>query len=43
MPVACTGYSALVRDARGARTAYYVVDGKLWGFGLLGRMQSPCR
>jgi hypothetical protein len=43
MPVACTGYSALVRDAHGARTAYYVVDGKLWGFGLLGRMQSPCR
>jgi hypothetical protein len=43
IPVACTGYSALVRDGRAARTAYYVVDGKLWGFGLLGRLQSPCR
>jgi hypothetical protein len=43
MPVACTGYSALVSDAPGARTAYYVVDGRLWGFGLLGRLQSPCR
>jgi hypothetical protein len=43
IPVACTGYSALVRDGRAARTAYYVVDGKLWGFGLLGRRQSPCR
>ena len=43
IPVACTGYSALVRDGRVARTAYYVVDGKLWGFGLFGRQQSPCR
>jgi hypothetical protein len=43
VPVACTGYSALVRDTRGARTAYYIVDGRLWGFGLLGLRQSPCR
>jgi hypothetical protein len=43
IPVACTGYSALVRDGSAARTAYYVVDGKLWGFGLLQRRQSPCR
>lgn len=43
IPVACTGYSALVRDGRTARTAYYVFDGKLWAFGLLARRQSPCR
>jgi hypothetical protein len=43
IPVACTGYSALVRDGRVARTAYYVVGGRLWGFGLLGRQQTPCR
>jgi hypothetical protein len=43
VPVACTGYGALVRDARAARTAYYVVDDKLWGFGLFRPKQSPCR
>jgi hypothetical protein len=43
VPVACTGYSALVRDTHGARTAYYLVGGRLWGFGLLGARQSPCR
>jgi hypothetical protein len=43
IPVACTGYSALVRDGQAVRTAYYVVGGKLWGFGLLRRQQSPCR
>jgi hypothetical protein len=43
VPVACTGYSTLVRDMRGVRTAYYLVDGKVWGFGLLGSRQSPCR
>jgi hypothetical protein len=43
VPVTCTGYSALVRDAGSARTAYYVVDGRLWGFGLLRARQSPCR
>lgn len=42
-PVQCTGYTALVRDAHGTRTAYYIVDGKLWGFGLMGIGASPCR
>ena len=43
VPVACVGYSALVHDGKSARTAYYVVGGNLWGFGLLARLQSPCR
>lgn len=43
IPVACEGYTALVRDGRAARTAYYVVDGTLWGFGLLRAQASPCR
>ncbi len=43
IPIGCTGYDALVRDALQARTAYYVVNGKLWGFGLLRAHQNPCR
>ena len=43
MPVACTGYDALVRDSGRARTVYYVVNGSLWGFGLLYRHGDPCR
>ena len=43
IPVACSGYDALVRDAPRARTAYYVVNGKLWGFGLLRAHGNPCR
>jgi hypothetical protein len=43
IPVTCTGYEALVSDAHAVRTAYYVVDGKLWGFGLLRAGESPCR
>lgn len=43
VPIACTGYSALVRDAHGLRTAYYVLDGKLWGFGLMRAQAAPCR
>jgi hypothetical protein len=43
IPIACTGYTALVRDGRAARTAYYVVAGRLWGFGLLAPRQAPCR
>jgi hypothetical protein len=42
-PVQCPSYTALVHDARGARTVYYVVDGKLWGFGLMLPGTSPCR
>lgn len=41
--VTCTGYEALVRDTRHARTAYYLVQGRLWGFGLFHRGASPCR
>jgi hypothetical protein len=44
IPVPCTGgYEALVSDTRSVRTAYYIVDGKLWGFGLLHVFESPCR
>jgi len=43
LPVTCAGYSALVDDTPAARTAYYVVDGRLWGFGLLRAKASPCR
>jgi hypothetical protein len=42
-PLQCPGYTALVRDARGARTAYYIVNGRLWGFGLMRAQASPCR
>jgi len=41
--VPCADYSALVRDSAHARTAYYLVGGRLWGFGLFGRSTSPCR
>jgi hypothetical protein len=43
LPVACAGYSALVEDAHGARTAYYIRNGRLWGFGLLLAKADPCR
>jgi hypothetical protein len=41
--IACTNYDALVRDSARARTAYYLFDGRLWGFGLFRRGASPCR
>ena len=31
------------RDSPRPRTAYYLVDGRLWGFGLFRRSASPCR
>ena len=43
LPIACAGYSALVKDAGGARTAYYIRNGRLWGFGLLRAKTDPCR
>jgi hypothetical protein len=43
IPVPCTGYSALVSDVGRTRTAYYIVAGKLWGFGLLRARENPCR
>ena len=41
--ISCQGYEALVRETQNVQTAYYIVDGKLWGFGLLGAHTSPCR
>jgi hypothetical protein len=41
--VTCRDYEALVRDSAQARTAYYLLDGRLWGFGLFRRGVSPCR
>lgn len=43
IPISCPGYTALVRDGHGLRTAYYVLDGKLWGFGLMQAQAVPCR
>jgi hypothetical protein len=43
IPVTCAGYDALVSDAGATRTAYYIVDGKLWGFGLFRARENPCR
>lgn len=42
-PIQCPGYAALVRDTGAARTAYYIFDGKLWGFGLMHARANPCR
>lgn len=39
LTVVCSGYDALVRGT----AVYYVVDSKVWGFGLIGRDRSPCR
>jgi hypothetical protein len=42
--VACDGYDALVlRRAEVALSVVYAVDGKVWGFGLLGRGAQVCR
>ena len=41
--ISCSGYEAFVRDGNRVQTAYYIVDGKLWGFGLLPAHESPCR
>ena len=41
--IACHGYEALVRDSARARTAYYLFDGSLWGFGLFRPGAAPCR
>ena len=41
--VDCQDYEALVRDSGRARTAYYLYEGRLWGFGLFRRGDSPCR
>lgn len=42
-PLQCPAYTALVHDEHGVRTVYYILDGKLWGFGLMHTRASPCR
>lgn len=39
----CPDYTALVRNAGALQSAYYIVNGKLWGFGLMAARTSPCR
>lgn len=43
VPMQCVGYTVLVRDTGAVRTAYYVVNGNLWGFGLMPARTNPCR
>jgi hypothetical protein len=43
IPIACAGYDALTSDTPDVRTAYYIVNGRLWGFGLLPAHTTPCR
>jgi len=43
IPTACSGYDALTRDAANVRTVYYIVNGSLWGFGLMRARENPCR
>jgi hypothetical protein len=40
--LACHGYAALVLPGRRATSAFYVVEGRLWGFGLVGPTRSAC-
>jgi hypothetical protein len=39
VPIACSGYTALMQG----RSAYLIVRGRLWGFGLFRQGSSPCR
>jgi hypothetical protein len=43
IPIVCSGYDARIRDDAGARTVYYVLRGRIWGFGLLRANANPCR
>jgi hypothetical protein len=43
LTVACSGYDARINDRARARTVYYIVDGRLWGFGLMQARANPCR
>jgi hypothetical protein len=40
--LACNNYAALVLSGRHATSVFYVVEGHLWGFGLLGPPRSAC-
>lgn len=37
--VTCPGYTALLRGT----SVFFIVDAKVWGFGLFPRKASPCR
>jgi hypothetical protein len=39
----CLGYEAFTKDTSASQTVYYILDGKLWGFGLLRAHTNPCR
>jgi hypothetical protein len=39
----CGGYAAHTLRTGRAVTAFYVVDGEVWGFGLLDRRTPVCR
>jgi hypothetical protein len=41
--VSCPTYDARVIDRPTSRSVYYVVGGKLWGFGLFQARANPCR
>ena len=41
--VTCDTYTALVANSPGAVTAYYVAQGRLFGFGLLRPRAAVCR
>jgi hypothetical protein len=41
--ITCDGYEALVADRPRTRTAYFLYQGSLWGFGLFLANWSPCR
>jgi hypothetical protein len=39
---ACNNYAALVLPGRHATSVFYVVEGRLWGFGLVTPSRSAC-
>lgn len=41
--VPCPGYDAWVNDRKTVRTVYYILNGSLWGFGLMRANANPCR
>jgi len=43
VPDTCVGYTAYVHAATATQTVYYVLNGKLWGFGLFRPGATPCR
>jgi hypothetical protein len=43
VPIVCSGYDARIYDEADVRTVYYVLRGRLWGFGLLPAHANPCR